>query len=376
MLRPIEARVPLAASTELVVSPPYDALRPAERYQFALAHPDNFLSVILSPGDYPEPLDPAELGALARRHLGRIAEAHYADRADPAYYIYEMEAHAHRQRGIVGAISAGQIGALLGHERVIPRRVAALNEFFESTGINTSPIAVTFRDHAPAVDFLAQAVDGPPDLEYRSPEGVAHRLWRTHDTSAADAFASIERWYITDGHHRTAAAAAGRLDADVLVVAFPQSQMQVHGYHRVVRVDAPRDVFARMSPWFPASVANVAPDPVPHTVVAWMDGLWYQLQRSGDRTDDPVDSLDVALLHREIIGPVLGVTDETMIDYVVGSDPVELVAHSVGETGIGFLLEPPTVEQIMTVADAGRFLPPKSTWFAPKVRSGFFIVER
>ena len=376
MIHPIVAHLPAEAALDVVVAPPYDALRPGERYAYAHAHPDNFISVILSPDDFPNPVDPVDLGTQARQKLDAIKTAHYGPPQPPAFYIYEMEGSGHRQRGVVGGIRAGDVDMVLGHERVLPRRVDALAAFYESTGINTSPISMTFRDLEPATRVLRHHAQRAPDLEYRGSRGIVHRIWRVTDLSIRDAFATVDRWYITDGHHRTAAALAGLPSALVLVVAFPESQMQVLGYHRVVHSRPPDDFLARIAPWFETSVSNVAPAPRHGSIIALFDGLWHRLERAGPRSEDPVQSLDVALLHREIIEGAMGVRDDSHIDYIVGADSTTAIAGAVADGEIGFVLHPPTVAEIMAVADAGLALPPKSTWFTPKVRSGLFIVDR
>ncbi len=376
MIHPISARLPLPEAVQTVVAPPYDALRPEERFTFAQAHPDNFLTVILSPEDMPDPdLDPDELGRRSRAQLARLLENYFTPPAPPAFYVYEMSDHGHCQRGVVASIRPSDAGRILGHERVLDRRVAALARFYAETGINPSPISVMWRPDASAGEATAAAATGPPVVEYIGHDGIAHRVWRVADAELPVPIQEMDRLYISDGHHRMAAAMAGEPEIDILIVAFPAAEMQVFGYHRVVNAQAPVDFFDRIGPTWRVSPSDRDIRAAPGVVGLCMGGRWYRLERVGDRPLDQVDRLDVSLVHQEIIQTGLGVYDEHRIDYRVDSDPVTMLERETSRLAIGFLLEPPTIEDIMAVADAGRWLPPKSTWFAPKVRSGLLVVE-
>jgi len=366
----------MASAVQRVVAPPYDALQPHERYAYAQAHPDNFLSVILSPDDLPvPPLDPRAVGRAAREQLELLVREYYGGHEDAAFYIYDMAGNGHQQRGVVGALQASDAGLVLGHEHVIQHRVDSLAAFYDGTGINASPVAMMFRSHPPARAAMARIAQGRPDVEFHAPEGFIHRIWKVRERGFGEAIGGIDRWYITDGHHRIAAAMAGAPHAQVLVVAFPAAEMKILGYHRVVNAEIPDDFFDRIAnTWRYTEVAG-APTTASGVVGARIDGKWYRLERVRPRPGDPVDGLDVALLHSEIISDGLGVRDVSLIRYLVGSDPAQTLERETGN-GAGFLLEPLDVEQVMAVADAGRALPAKSTWFTPKVRSGLFVVER
>jgi uncharacterized protein (DUF1015 family) len=363
MIEPVRARLPKPDVADRVIAPPYDALSPAQRYEFAQANPDNFLAQILSPGDGPE------TGGARAEGLRDFLDRFYTPPADPAYYVYEMWSADHRQRGVVGAVPVHELDSVRGHERVIEGRVQALADFYRSSGINTSPVALGFEAGPETVAAIDDVCLGGPILDHTS-TGVRHRLWRSEPGRLAPWLGASAVSYITDGHHRVAAAQRGVPHHRLLVAGFPLQQLRVLGYHRVVLSTAGPEELSRLEPdW---AVYRVEGPPVVGrgTVALRLRGSWYRIVRRAPRPDDVVEQLDVALCHRDIISGALGVA-EADVQYLAGIDPDEI-----GDDAAVVMLEPPTIEEVIAVADAEKSMPPKSTWFVPKVRSGMLVVDR
>ena len=363
MIEPVEARLPLPGAAERVIAPPYDALSPTERRAFAEAHPDNFMAMILSPGDG------STAAPVTQQVIGEFVDRFYAPISEPAYFVYEMWSPTHRQRGVVGAVPVDRLDSVRGHERVIDDRVDALADFYRSAGINTSPVALAFEAGPDVVAAIDQVCLRSPILDYRS-EGVRHRIWQTEPDHLAPWLGSTSVLYITDGHHRVAAAQRGDPATRLLVVAFPAHELHVLGYHRSLTTPVGPSALLALEPdW---SVERV--DAIPHVrrgrVAVRMGGRWYSVTRRSPRPDHVVDRLDVAMCHREIITGSLRVPEEN-VAYLAGVEP-----DRVPDETVLVLLEPPSIEDIIEVADARLAMPPKSTWFVPKVRSGVFVVDR
>lgn len=389
-IAPIEALVADPARCAEVVAPPYDGLGVLGRRRYAAEHPDSFLNVILSRIDLPDGAG-ADLGERARRTFeGMVDRGLYEPASAPALYLYELAADGHRQLGVIGAISTDLIaaGMILGHEATLRSRTDELSEFYRATRLSSSAVALTYFDDGAFERVIEEAAaSGVPVRAFTSADGTTQRLWRLTspaDLSAVDgAAAALGQLYITDGHHRVQAAAAGATGQSFLGVVFPPGQLRVLEYNRCVELDRPVDVrklFAELDEhWEVVELgAAGAVDPRPPAVGIvgmLLGGRWYRLT-ARDVPIDPLAGLDVEMLHSRVIRPLFGVADDgdRRLSFVVGAvDQLEATCQT--ERQIGFALHPTELDQLRRIADAGETMPPKSTYFTPKARSGLVVVR-
>lgn len=362
-----------------VISPPYDLLTGQERAAYSARVARSFLNGTPSS----ESADPEEDAALRRETASRYMSARLAEsawRLMPAgFFIYRIRSDGHTQTGIVGDVRADAFpGVVRPHEDTRPTRVADLVDYLDRVGFGSSPVGLTYR-RVPRIDDVVQRLTAAePDLDVVLEDGDHHTVWSVSDSAAvsrlAGALAAIESSYIIDGHHRVAATLARGHDPATrggrfLAVAFPDSDLAVYPFHRWLATD-----------WRPDRV----PDgggllPTPGTTVAVArEGEW--LVDLGGTGDLGVTGDDTSALAQMVLGPLLGVSDERVdhrVVFVPGYPGPEALRSQVAtQGGVGFLLHPPTIASIMGVSDAGGVMPPKATFFAPKPRSGVFLVRR
>lgn len=393
---PFAGWCPLAEHAAAVAAPPYDVMSSAEARQRVQGKPLSFLHVSRPEVD----LDPAidvhadEVYAKAASNWQQLVRAGVLQqRQKPAYYVYRLQMGAHQQTGVVVAasVAAYDAGRIARHELTRPDKEDDRVRHIEALGAQTGPALLAWRN-LPKVDtWIAQASNRPPDLCATGADGVIHSIWIVEDaqqvatlTAALDGAA---RLYIADGHHRSAAAsrvAAKRRDQALaqrfLAVAFSARQMRILDYNRVVRDLnglTPEAFLARVATEHRVTALAGRPELDQRGDVGlYLQGRWHLVQIDPRRVpDDAVGRLDVSLLHDHIIAPLLGITDprrDQRIDFVGGiRGPAELERGvDAGEMAAAFALHPTSMEDLMAVADAGRMMPPKSTWFEPKLADG------
>jgi uncharacterized protein (DUF1015 family) len=371
-LEPVAAGVVRPALAAEVISPAYDLMTVREREEYAARVPRSFLNGTPSSEAEDPGADAAARRTGAREYLAaRLAEETWVEHP-PSYYVYRIESGAHVQTGVVGDVAASHFpGLVKPHEHTRPARVADLVDYLAQVGYGSSPVALTYR-RIPEIDGLVALVTGrPPILDVVLPDGDRQQIWLVDAGDAArglqSAFAGIDASYIVDGHHRVAATlqrggdpstAAGRF----LAVVFPHDDLAVHPFHRWLAVE-----------WTPTTGALPGPGrPHPGMVVAVTRAGEFELHLNGNGDD-------ATLLARQVMAR-LGVTDERVdprVTFVPGYPGPEALRQKVErDGGVGFLLHPPTVETVMATSDAGGVMPPKATFFAPKPRSGVFLVRR
>jgi uncharacterized protein (DUF1015 family) len=389
-LRPVDAR---AAE---VVAPPYDVLSSAEARVRAAGRPWSFLHISKPEIDLPEGTDPysEEVYARAAANLQRMLQEGILKRdAEPCYYIYRLVMGEHRQTGLVAVASVADYDSnrIRRHEFTRPDKEDDRVRQIEALNAQTGPVLLAYRSQAHVDALLADATRAQPEVDLIADDGIAHSLWVVRDQARIGeitaAFDAMEALYIADGHHRSAAAsrvAASRGGDDragyFLCVIFPHSQMQILDYNRVVRDLAgmsPETLLARISERFKVlpEAAAVRPDR-PGTFGMYLAGQWYRLVVQPECVpNDPVGRLDVSLLADNLLAPLLGIEDprrDKRIDFVGGIRGLAELEKRVdcGEMSVAFSLHPTRMEDLMAVADAGEVMPPKSTWFEPKLADG------
>jgi uncharacterized protein (DUF1015 family) len=388
-----------------VASPPYDVVSRGEAARLAEGNAASFLHVGRSDIDLPDDVDPHDprVYEAARQALGRlVADGVLLRDARPSLYLYRQVMDGRPQVGVVGCVHVEDYerGVIKKHETTRPDKEDDRTRHVLALDAHAEPVLLAYRS-IPAVDRLMAAGTAAAALyDFTTPDGVRHTVWPALDASAyVEAFASVDCAYVADGHHRSASAwrAAAQLrgqrpaaprDAEhdwFLAVLVPAAQLRILPYNRVVADlggRTPSEVRGAL-----ARLGRLAPttEPAPPrrgSFCIYLDRAWHLLElpeASLDRAD-PVGSLDVSLLQERVLAPILGIGDprtDTRIDFVGGiRGPRELAARvDSGEMALAVSMYPTTVEQLMAVADAGHVMPPKSTWFEPKLLSGLFVHE-
>jgi uncharacterized protein (DUF1015 family) len=398
VLQPFPGLRPAPGRAAEVIAPPYDVVDTDEARRLVAGRPHSFLHISRAEVDLPEGTDPydPQVYARARRNLDTLRE-HGVLRQDPTpcYYAYRLELGGRRQTGLVAgaSVAAYQTGRIKKHELTRPakeddrvRQIAALDA-------QTGPVFLAHRADPTLRDLLARACDDTaPEVDVTAADGVRHRLWVISGpeaiaalTAAADTLPAL---YIADGHHRAAAAArvatergqaaAGRF----LAVTFPHDELTILPYNRVVQDLGALDrdgLLARIAERFDVTPTQAPVQPADGAELGlYCDGHWWRLalrEQYLPATTDPVARLAVSLLHEHLVAPLLGITDprrDTRIDFIGGSRGLEgLVAPvDAGRMRLALSLPPTGIEELFAVADAGDIMPPKSTWFEPKLADG------
>ncbi len=392
LIRPFRGWRPLPERAADVIAPPYDVLSSREARLAVAGRPFSFLHVSKAEIDLPADTDPADEAVFvrARENWQRLCREVMKRDATPCYYVYELIMGSHRQRGLVAAasVAAYESGRIRRHEFTRPDKERDRIRHIEALNAQTGPVFLTFRAD-PVISGLMDAATGQAPAIDASLEGVRHRLWPVSDAEAIEAlttaFEGLARVYIADGHHRSAAAAlvaAARKGAGAhnrfLAVFFPDNEMQILNYDRVVA-----DLNGRSKEDFVAALAarfvvtREAGVVEPRGRGEWgmyLAGSWYRMAYRLPLPEDPVARLDVSLLQDEVLGPLLGITDprrDQRIDFVGGiRGPAALAARADAVGGVAFHLYPTALADLMAVADQGEVMPPKSTWFEPKLADG------
>ena len=380
-----------------VVAPPYDVLDSDEARTRAQGRPWSFLHISRAEIDLPEVTDPYDPAVYqkAAANLQGMLDAGVLQRDEcPCYYVYRLVMGAHTQTGLVAAASVSDYDSnrIRRHEFTRPDKEDDRVRQIEALNAQTGPVLLAYRS-CPEVDALLESVTaGEPDCDLVADDGIAHSLWVVRDIGQIDAvsaaFEAMDALYIADGHHRSAAASRVAAIRAVtsnsagyfLAVIFPHSQMQILGYNRVIRDlngMTPETFLAGLTDRFTVTpVASAFHPQGPGEFGMYLGSQWYRLVIQAERIpDDPVGRLDVSLLAENLLAPMLGITDprrDRRIDFVGGIRGLSELERRVdsGEMQVAFSMFPTRMEDLMAVADAGSVMPPKSTWFEPKLADG------
>jgi uncharacterized protein (DUF1015 family) len=403
IIRPFAGLRPVSERVAEVVAPPYDVITAAEARGLVVGRPWSFLHISRAEIDFPPATDPyaPQVYERAAENLARMVREGILHRdPEPYYYLYQLIMGEHRQTGLVAvaSVSAYATNRVRRHEFTRPSKEDDRVRQIDAVNAQTGPVLLTYRSQDVIDGLLTELTRRTPEVDVAAGK-VQHRLWviREPDKIAAlsAAFAAVDVLYIADGHHRAAAAARvaeRRRHIDrrhtgqegynfFLAVIIPDREMQILDYNRVVcdlNELSVQDLLARLTADF-----AVEPQPAPVRPTQsgefgmYLGGRWYRLVLKPELkiSADPVAALDVSLLAFYILEPILGITDprrDPRIDFVGGiRGPEELVRRvDTGEMAIGFSLFPTRMEQLLAVADANEVMPPKSTWFEPKLVDG------
>ena len=396
LIRPFAGLRPAPGLAPAVIAPPYDVLSSDEACAYAAGKPWSFLHISKPEIDLPPGTDPyrPEVYATGKDNFQRMLQAKVLQR-DPApyYYFYRLTMGTHTQLGLVAVAScaAYEANRIRKHEHTRPDKEDDRVRQIDTLNAQTGPVFLAYR-HDPGIDALAaRATSAAPDVDVTAIDGVRHSLWVVRDTALIEAITrAVDArpcLYICDGHHRSAAAARvaaqhrARASAQYfLAVIFPDEQTQIFDYNRVIKDLnglAPEEFLRRIGPAFDVDAQSAAVKPArPGEFGLYLQRRWYRLRIRPERIpDDPVRRLDVSLLQDHLIAPILGITDprrDKRIDFVGGIRGVAELERRVnsGEMALALSLYPTSLADLMAVADAGQVMPPKSTWFEPKLADG------
>jgi len=404
LIKPFAGLRPAPGRALDVAAPPYDVMSTSEACRMVEGRPWSFLHISRPEVDLSANTDPyaPEVYAKARENLGRMIDEGVLIRDQaPCYYVYRLTMGEHVQTGLVAAASLAAYDGdrIKKHELTRPVKEDDRVRQIDALNAQTGPVFLVYKSTAVIDDHLAAASADVPGVDITAADGVRHELWVVDHGDTSDrlstAFSRLDGLYVADGHHRCAAAyrvAAARKAANpnhtgeesynyFLTVIFPHNQMQILDYNRVVTDLHGLDVKAFMRKIEVAFKVEPSPVPVKPTRRAefgmYLDGTWYRLALDERRIpwDDPVGRLDVSLLQDNVIEPMLGIVDprrDDRIGFVGGIRGLDWLAGRVDAGGmkVAFSLQPPRMEDLMAVADAGEVMPPKSTWFEPKLADG------
>jgi len=407
-LHPFKALRSLKQLVTEVSSAPYDVVDRTEATALAQGNALSFLHVSRAEIDLPESVNPYadEVYAQAARNFkALIKQRVFLRESSPCLYLYRLRQNNHTQRGLVACCHADDYdnNIIRKHEKTRKDKENDRTRHMATLNAHGGLVFLTYRDHV-GIDAQVAAIETThPIYDFSAPDGVEHTIWRIRKTEPlTNAFQDIPVCYIADGHHRAASAARvarkrhaanpghnGREEYNWFpAVLFPAGQLQILPYNRCVRdlngrseaefLDA-MNAAAPLAGSGKALISPAGPTPVSAGHVSmYCAGQWHDLALTPEASADPVSTLDVSLLQSRLLGPVLGIADprtDKRIDFIGGIRGTAELEQRVdsGQAAVAFSLFPVTVPQLMAIADAEQIMPPKSTWFEPKVRSGLLI---
>lgn len=397
-LRPFRALRPPNVLAAEVASPPYDVVNTAEARALAAGNAKSFLHVIKPEIGLPEGtgLYSDEVYAAGARNLADFVARGLLVRDElPAFYIYRQRMGEHTQTGVVAGASVAEYdqGTIKKHEKTRPNKEDDRTRHLDALSAQTGPVFLTYRKR-PSIDALIDEIcRTEPQVDFVADDGIGHTLWVVDDAANVARiraeFAKVDALYIADGHHRSAcssrvAAARGAEGPHTyfLTVTFPDDQMKILDYNRVVfdlNGHTPESLLAGISEGFEVAPCDESKPSSPREFTMLLAGQWYRLTaRPGTfPANDPVDGLDVSILQNNLLAPLLGIGDprtDNRIGFVGGiRGTAELARRCENDAAVAFAVYPTSMAELIAIADAGEIMPPKSTWFEPKLRSGLFV---
>ncbi len=401
-IHPFRALRPAPGTAAAVSSVPYDVVSTEEARALASGNPLSFLHVTRSEIDLPAGTNPYSAAVYDRARVnleGLRAAAPLVVEDAPALYFYRLRMGAHEQTGIAGCFSVDEYerDVIRKHERTRRDKEDDRTRHIVTLRAQTGIVFLTFRASAGVTAAARTVTAGAPLYDFTAPDGVHHTVWRAGaaETQAlVAAFGDIPVLYIADGHHRAASAARARAELRAqggpgaseaetfIAVAFPDDQVQILPYNRTVKDlggRSPDQLLAAIRESFPVAEGPAEPRRKGE-VSMYLGGRWHviDVSRAAPEDGSRASSLDVALLQRHVLEPFLAIGDirtDKRVDFVGGARGTAALAGAVdaGRAAVAFSMFPVGVDDLMSIADAGGIMPPKSTWFEPKLRDGLLV---
>ncbi len=401
-IRSFKALRPVENEAEKVASVPYDVVDRNEALKLASGNPISFLHVIRPEIDLPENIDPYsdEVYNKAKENfLTLIENGILIEDKEPAIYLYRLIADNHSQTGIAACYSVDEYdsGIIKRHELTRKDKEDDRVKHMLTLMAHTGPVLLAYKNNPRIKDLVKKAMNDEPIYDFTADDNVRHTLWKLTDTKdLIEAFTELPALYIADGHHR--AAGASRVQKEMkkktknytgkeefnffLAVSFPDDELKIYAYNRYIKDlgNLTENMLIKSIKKDFKIIEDGNSKPYKKGIISmYINGKWYELhipENSYDKSD-PVRSLDLSVFQEKILEPLFGIMDQKKdkrIDFVGGPDSIEKLKNLVDKNGgVAFTFYPVSIEELMAVADAGRIMPPKSTWFAPKLRSGLLI---
>ena len=406
IVRPFVCVRPEAGKADKVAALPYDVYNRKEACEAVKGNPLSFLNIDRAETQFPDDVDTYDdrVYVKAREILDRqIEEGVYVTDGEEDYYLYELTMDGRSQTGVVACCSIDDYvgGVIKKHENTREDKEIDRIRHVDTTNAHTGPIFLAYRQDEAVKEIVAQVKSGQPIYDFVSDDGIGHRVWVIGDRAMVravqDAFGRIPATYIADGHHRAASAVKVGLKRReenpgytgeepfnyFLSVLFPDEELMILPYNRVVKdlngMDREGFLKAAAQRFCIEELGTEAFSPEEKgTFGMFLEGKWYCLKaRPEYMSNDPVDGLDVSILQDHLLDPVLGIGDprtDKRVDFIGGIRGLkELERRCHEDMKVAFSMYPTSIRELLEVADAGRLMPPKSTWFEPKLRSGLFI---
>ncbi|NKB80924.1 MAG: DUF1015 family protein [Nitrospirales bacterium] len=407
IITPFRAVRPKPECAAQVSAPPYDVVSLKEARNIAEGNPHSFLRVSRAELELADEVDPYSLTVYQRgaANLQKLLQTGMLSQEPrPLLAVYRQKWGTHEQTGLVTLASVEEYdgGLIKKHEHTRPVKEADRVQLITAHESQSGPVLLFFRNTETVARWFNEVTSTKPDVHFVADDNVEHTVWSVRDESAiervVDEFRRIDAMYIADGHHRSAAASrvrasraqacasvSGQHEEGFLAVIFPHDQLQILPYNRVVRDLnglTPQQLLEALVPHFALSMTSEPGHPPPAGFDLYLEGQWHRAKPKQDPTQenqqDPVRALAVSELTERVLCPLLGIQDQRSdprIDFVGGVRGYQELAAKVdsGEWAIAFWLYPTTVAELMAVSDADRVMPPKSTWFEPKLRDGLFV---
>jgi uncharacterized protein (DUF1015 family) len=404
IVRAFSALRPAPGTAARVSAVPYDVVSTEEARQLAAGNPLSFLHVSRPEIDLPDGADPhadAAYQKAARNFETLKLEAPLHAEGEASLYVYRLRMGTHEQTGVAASCSLGEYDAdvIRKHERTRKDKEDDRTKHMIALSAQTGPVFLTYRESADVDALVEETKAAAPLYDFRAEDGVAHTLWRMAPDAARrveTAFENVPFLYIADGHHRAASASrardhyrreapAGLREGEFdffLAVVFPASQVRILPYNRAVKelngltpgelLEAVGKRFS-LTPDAPATPARRG------EIAMYVGGRWYGLvDREPGHATGAIDALDVSVLQERLLAPILGIRDirtDKRIEFVGGirgTSELERLVDS-GQAAVAFSLHPVSLDELMAISDAGEIMPPKSTWFEPKLRDGLLV---
>lgn len=408
VFRPFKAYRPKPEFAQEVAAKPYDVLNSEEARKEAEGHPNSFLHVGKPEIDLDPKIDihSKEVYEKGKENLHKLIDKGIlVEDPEPYLYVYAQTMDGRTQYGLVGCASVDEYwnDTIKKHEKTRADKEEDRCNHVRVTNAHTGPIFLTYRDIDEINSIVADVVKNTPDNDLTAADGIRHQSWIIKDRELAkkieQRLTKVDYFYIADGHHRSASAARvgkERREANpnhkgdeeynyFLAVLFPASHLYIMDYNRLVKDlngNSEEEFFNKVKKVYDIEEIGKAQykPKAKGELGLYIDGKWYKLTAKPEimNVDDPVDSLDVAILQKHVLDPILGIEDprtSNRIDFVGGIRGLGELEKRVnsGEMKLAIAMHATSIEELMAIADAGKIMPPKSTWFEPKLRDGMFV---
>lgn len=400
-IQAFQGLVPSPQFVDHVHCVPYDVVNTAEAKQLAEGNPYSLLHVDRAEIDLPANTNPYSniVYETARQKFMEFQKnGALVHEKQPSLYLYQQTMGNHQQTGLAALCHVEDYDGNLikKHEKTRQDKEDDRTRLIDTIGANTGPVFLTYQNTPALQELFAKVKKGAPTYDITAPDGIRHTVWRITDCEPwIKLFQEIPYSYIADGHHRAASAArvarkrrsenpqhTGKETYNwFLCVLFPANELKILPYNRCVtdlNGQTPESFLKKIGEEFTVEPTHKNTPEKSHQICMYLDGKWYVLTPKNASAKDPVSSLDVSILQDRLLAPILGIEDprtSSRIDFIGGiRGPKELEQRvNSGQAAVAFSMYPTTVTQMMDIADAGQIMPPKSTWFEPKLRTGFFI---